>query len=802
MAIDTQYLYVRRGRGDATDRVQRFALQSSGPPVAIDHIDYTDDLPPSTGPDDPPGDGLPEDPLHNLQPLSVFPSLITPPAVTLPVSAGNYEKLAQSIYPPGSSQSTYTKIAIYYGDHVNGAQFGSLQQVYIYDRNGNVLDVIGVPGGYNNGPAVPQPTGTGDATFKTKVKLGGYIYDIDPLDTADPPQNPLMVRQNRATVCFQADGSLWVQDTATSRMLLFGSSGNYLNEIMYLPQSYRVAVDPNDTSRVFSYFLEFSVDYAKPLRASWRLKNYWGHHIWSADTSSSGPVTRARAGNLNGLLTVTTVPNGALAGRTFAIIFDPSAISDPGGTKFENNHRLVELVQDSNPQTPETYDGLRSTAATKFFESWELEADGSVNTTEFQNALQLLPDQTGDGNYAATSVSHPFFANNAVTVEFWMKTSDTTHGGTPFGYFGGGAPVLWLSDYRNFRVRVGANTSAALGVSANDGVWHHIALTWAQTTGPNLKLYKDGLQVSATTLSTAYNLPDSGFFIVGCKDRCAEAGRVCVATDAYLGQIRDVRVWNRVLNPSEIAAETPSTVGLVGRWMFHDENVNNPTEADVSGNNRWMDLERVSDQNGPDYRTPWLVKFVNYPIVNSGGQIQFAPSPTFISDRQIVSASDPIENHRTFKRHGNNLILFTGEKSHSGPHLAALPISGSRTRGFAWTKMSAEPLKGKGEFDPNANDNAARFTLLNDDLFILYPGEFWKGGRQANQIMHFRATDGTFLGQCGMPLYQGVTINPPGSANNLMTAPAVRFGSKIYLYTNDEIGRGVHRWQITSSANR
>jgi hypothetical protein len=45
---------------------------------------------------------------------------------------------------------------------------------------------------------------------------------------------------------------------------------------MFLPASYQSAVSPGEPTRVFSNFLEFSVDYSKPINTSWTLVNNWG----------------------------------------------------------------------------------------------------------------------------------------------------------------------------------------------------------------------------------------------------------------------------------------------------------------------------------------------------------------------------------------------------------------------------------------------------------------------------------------------------------------------------------------------
>lgn len=76
-------------------------------------------------------------------------------------------------------------------------------------------------------------------------------------------------------VAFQPDGSFWVGDPGNLRNLHFSAQRRYLTQIMYLPHTYIVAVDPADPQRVFRHFLEFRVDYSRPLRDSWTLVRNW-----------------------------------------------------------------------------------------------------------------------------------------------------------------------------------------------------------------------------------------------------------------------------------------------------------------------------------------------------------------------------------------------------------------------------------------------------------------------------------------------------------------------------------------------
>jgi hypothetical protein len=145
-------------------------------------------------------------------------------------------------------------------------------------------------------------------------------------------------------VAFEADGSFWFGDPGNYRNLHLSQKRQYLGQIMYMPKSYHIAVDPRYPTRVFNRFLEFSVDYAKPLKESWRLVRNWG-----------GELEPAYRGDMDGFRQVITLTNG----HTYGVI-------------ARNGDRLSELVE-------LTQRGLRSTG-TKLEFGEKLYPDGSLRS--------------------------------------------------------------------------------------------------------------------------------------------------------------------------------------------------------------------------------------------------------------------------------------------------------------------------------------------------------------------------------------------------------------------------------------
>ena len=95
------------------------------------------------------------------------------------------------------------------------------------------------------------------------------------------------VRGEYATfLCFMPDGTFYVGDPQNRRVQHFASNRTFIDRIMYLSSYYNAFADPNNPTRVFADFLEFKIDYSRPLTAgnnsSWSLVKNWGANISSA----------------------------------------------------------------------------------------------------------------------------------------------------------------------------------------------------------------------------------------------------------------------------------------------------------------------------------------------------------------------------------------------------------------------------------------------------------------------------------------------------------------------------------------
>jgi hypothetical protein len=158
------------------------------------------------------------------------------------------------------------------------------------------------------------------------------------------------------------------------------------------------------------------------------------------------------------------------------------------------------------------------------------------------------------GTAGSYVIINPFsnFPSTDMTLSFFLNTSDATHYGMPFSYATGLPPwdnTFLLEDYRNLAI---TRTTPYLttGISANDGNWHHIAVTWRSSDG-QLQLYKDFIPVYGGTLATGTSMPTGGSVVLG-QDQDSVGGGF-ESAQSFIGKLDEVRLYNRVLSSAELS---------------------------------------------------------------------------------------------------------------------------------------------------------------------------------------------------------------------------------------------------------
>lgn len=131
------------------------------------------------------------------------------------------------------------------------------QQVKAFDvTTGTSLWVLGQAGGYSISPAVAD-----DKFF--------FSY---PLEISNK------YNQVYHSLAWQDDGSFWVLDNPNYRLLHFSADRTLIEFVGYIGRHYTHSVNLNNPNRLMAWYLEFEIDYTKPLAQGWKLVNNWGYY--------------------------------------------------------------------------------------------------------------------------------------------------------------------------------------------------------------------------------------------------------------------------------------------------------------------------------------------------------------------------------------------------------------------------------------------------------------------------------------------------------------------------------------------
>lgn len=209
------------------------------------------------------------------------------------------------------------------------------------------------------------------------------------------------------------------------------------------------------------------------------------------------------------------------------------------------------------------------------------------------------------------------FPTTEITAEFWMRSSDATKNGTPLSYAVSAEDNEFsIYNYKNLELHIDG-LSLNTGVSANDGVWHHIAVTWQSSDG-KIYLYKDGIPAFNGTLETGEVLIQGGSLVLG-QEQDIVGGSFDV-TQAFLGSMDEVRIYSRALSASEISEHFSGVfkneLGLISAWHFDEKDGTDIIDSSSFGNNG-----RIA---GPE----WIGGKVNYSL-DFGGVNGYVQAPSF-----------------------------------------------------------------------------------------------------------------------------------------------------------------------------
>ncbi|XP_037112980.1 neuronal pentraxin-2a isoform X1 [Syngnathus acus] len=141
----------------------------------------------------------------------------------------------------------------------------------------------------------------------------------------------------------------------------------------------------------------------------------------------------------------------------------------------------------------------------------------------------------------------------AFTVCMWLKSGASPGIGTPFSYgVPGQANEIVLIEWGKNPIELLVNDKAAeLPLSVSDGRWHHICITWTTRDG-FWEAYQDGERLgTGDNLAPWHPIKSGGVIVLG-QEQDIVGGRFD-ATQAFVGELSQFNMWDRVLRPADIA---------------------------------------------------------------------------------------------------------------------------------------------------------------------------------------------------------------------------------------------------------
>jgi hypothetical protein len=190
---------------------------------------------------------------------------------------------------------------------------------------------------------------------------------------------------------------------------------------------------------------------------------------------------------------------------------------------------------------------------------------GATWTTDCGGNAALLTNGTG----GIAQTASPFIPPDVGTIAFWMRSTGAPAGTARILGSVGDWEIRQINDGRVISDLCGDGGTNVGTVTPLTEVsrWYHFAATF-DSADDTYAIYVDGKLESAGTNSSAMSQQPADILSFGTRTG---------STEYWNGALRDVRVYNRKLCPTEIAA----LYGLIGHWKLDE--TSGTTAADSSG---------------------------------------------------------------------------------------------------------------------------------------------------------------------------------------------------------------------------
>lgn len=153
-----------------------------------------------------------------------------------------------------------------------------------------------------------------------------------------------------------------------------------------------------------------------------------------------------------------------------------------------------------------------------------------------------------------SKIKKPISDLNALTIAFWMRTSDRNPG-TVISYATQVGDIvqdnaLALQDYSSFNLFVN-NRTVFTGLKVNDGQWHHVAVTW-ESAGGTWYSYKDGVEIKSSSQAFQQGEVISGDGVMILGQEQDELGGGFNTQENFIGDISQLNIFDYMLSANDI----------------------------------------------------------------------------------------------------------------------------------------------------------------------------------------------------------------------------------------------------------
>ena len=197
------------------------------------------------------------------------------------------------------------------------------------------------------------------------------------------------------------------------------------------------------------------------------------------------------------------------------------------------------------------------------FKSGKMLADATGNGNVLNGSGVTVSDDGAavfDGSQSgfSTLAPLPLYPYKSMTVEWFMQTSMSGVGmvleTTPNALYESGAFYAAANEAAGYQLT--RTHSLVYGWSVADGRWHHYALVYDrdELTDNIVRVYRDGVQVARSPGNTSAAKLRAGTLFIGTRNG---------SEYPFVGQLDDIKITGRALDPSEFMTERSIPPGMI-----------------------------------------------------------------------------------------------------------------------------------------------------------------------------------------------------------------------------------------------